>query len=296
MTREERVALVTGLEDDFPISTALSLLGLPRSTWYYQTKRKSYEEKHAALHRPLMTIARRHPAYGYRRATTELRDKHRRLVNGKVVQRLQRLWELSLVRSTQVPKPSGVRRVIEEAGDRANLVARLDSIDPFEVVYTDFTELVYGRGRAQLIPIVDHASKVAIGFALGEEKNTALALAAWGSATRWLRRHGIAVPGIIVHHDRDPVFTGYGWTGQLLLRDHVRLSFALRGAKDNPEMESFNSRFKNENRSLIESAETFEELMRVVARQMAYYNRERRHSALGNQAPMAFLRGWMKKR
>lgn len=244
-----------------------------------------------------MTIARQHPAYGYRRATTELRDKHRRLVNGKVVQRLQRLWELSLVRSTQVPRPSSVRRVIEEAGDRANLVARLDSIAPFEVVYTDFTELVYARGRAQLIPIVDHASKVAMGWALGEEKNTALALSAWGSAVRWLRHHGIVVPGIIVHHDRDPVFTGYGWTGQLLLRDHVRmLSFALRGAKDNPEMESFNSRFKNENRSLIEGAETFDELMRVVAQQMAYYNRGRRHSALGNQAPMAFLKGWMKKR
>lgn len=293
---EARVALVTELGGEFPVSTALSLLGLPRSTWYYQAKRPSYDEKHAELRQPLMTIARKHPAYGYRRTTSELRDAYGCSVNSKVVQRLQGLWELSLVRSTHVPRPSGVRRVIEEAGDRANLVARLDSIDPFEVVYTDFTELVYGRGRAQLIPIVDHASKVAIGFALGEEKSTTLALVAWGSATRWLRRHGIVVPGIIVHHDRDPVFTGYGWTGQLLLRDHVRMSFALRGAKDNPEMESFNSRFKNENRSLIESAETFGDLIRVVGRQMAYYNRERRHSALGNQAPMAFLKDWMKQR
>ena len=44
---------------------------------------------------------------------------------------------------------------------------------------------------------------------------------------------------MIVHHDRDPVFTGYGWTGQLLLSDSIMLSYALGGAKDNPEMESF---------------------------------------------------------
>ena len=44
---------------------------------------------------------------------------------------------------------------------------------------------------------------------------------------------------MIVHHDRDPVFTGHGWTGKLLLSDGVRLSYALGGAKDNPEMESF---------------------------------------------------------
>lgn len=293
---EARVALIAGLGDEFPVSTALSLLGLPRSTWYYQAKRTSYDEKHAGLHGPLMTIAHKHPEYGYRRATSELQDVYRRSVNRKVVQRLQRLWELSLVRSTQVPKPSGVRRVIEDAGGRANLVARLESISPFEVVYTDFTELIYARGRAQLIPIVDHTSKSVVGWALGHEKSTALALTAWRAATRWLRRRGIATRGIIVHHDRDPIFTSYGWTGQLLLRDHARLSFALRGAKDNPEMESFNSRFKNENRSLFESAQTFDELKHLVRKRIAYYTRERRHSALGNQAPMVALKGWRKKR
>ena len=296
MTVETRVALIAGLGDEFPVSTALLLLGLPRSTWYYQAKRTSYDEKHAELHRPLMTIARMHPEYGYRRATTELQETYRRSVNGKVVQRLQRLWELSLVRSTQVPRPSGVRRVIEEAGGRANLAASLESITPFEVVYTDFTELIYARGRAHLIPIVDHASKAVIGWALGNEKGTTLALTAWSAARRWLGRRGIASRGIIVHHDRDPIFTGYGWTGQLLLRDRARVSYALRGAKDNPEMESFNSRFKNENRSLFESARTFDDLMQVVGKRISYYNRERRHSVLCNQAPMVYLKGWRKKR
>jgi hypothetical protein len=52
----------------------------------------------------------------------------------------------------------------------------------------------------------------------------------------------VRLQGLIVHHDQDAVFTGYVWTARLLLKDHVRVSYALRGARDNTEMESFNSR------------------------------------------------------
>lgn len=76
--------------------------------------------------------------------------------------------------------------------------------------------------------------------------------------------------GLIVHHDQDPVSTGYGWTSQLLVQDQVRLSSALRGCHDNPEMEAFDSRFKTENRSLFLDALTLADLERVVAQRMRY--------------------------
>ena len=66
--------------------------------------------------------------------------------------------------------------------------------------------------------------------------------------------------------------TGYAWTGQLLSAG-VRLSYALRGPGDNPEMESFFGRFKVENRSLILDAESVEELKAVVRDRIRYYNR-----------------------
>jgi putative transposase len=99
-----------------------------------------------------------------------------------------------------------------------------------------------------------------------------------------------------VHSDRDPVYTGYGWTGQLLLEEGVRLSYALEGCKDNPEMEAFHSRCKSENRSLLLEAPTFSALRRVVAERLQYYNHRRRHSSLGNQPPMRFLKSRMKRR
>jgi transposase InsO family protein len=270
---------------------ALQALDLPRSTWHYQTSRaRSYEEKHGHLRELLEAIAREHPEYGYRRVTTELRESYGESVNHKVIQKLHRLWELPLMRSTRPPRRSGISQVITEAGDRINLVAGIEEIGAFEVVYADFTELVYAKGKARLIPILDHDTKVVLGWALGEQANTELALEAWRETKRTLRRLGRHPDGMIVHHDQDPVFTGYEWTGQLLLRDGIRISYALRGAKDNPEMEAFNSRFKNENRSLLLESGSFERLREVVRERMKYYNRRRRHSALGNQAPWTYAK------
>jgi putative transposase len=286
------VGLVRLAQGAFGLAPALAAVGLPRSTWYYRTTApRTYEARYAHLRGRLEAIARAHPAYGYRRTTTELRETYGEVVNHKVVQRLHRLWELPLVRTTKSPRPSGVRSVLTAVGARANLVAPLVTIRPLEVLFTDFTELVYTAGKAQLMVLVDHTSKVVPGWALGTRPDTALALAAWAAAKRWLRRYGYPLHGLIVHHDQDPVYTGYGWSGQLLLRDQVRLSYALAGCKDNPEMEAFHSRFKNENRSLLLEASSLAELRRTVGARIAYYNRRRRHSALGNQAPLAFLAG-----
>jgi putative transposase len=287
-----KVSVVQGVRRTFGLGPALAAIGLARSTWYArQQDRVSYAGRYAALRAPLERIARAHPDYGYRRTTTELQEAEGLLVNQKVVRRLHRLWDLPLLRRTQAPRPSGVRQVLATAGGRANLVAALDAISPLAVLYTDFTELRYAGGKAWLMTLLDHCSKVVAGWALDVHADTALALGAWRRARRWLRRHGFPVAGVIVHHDRDPVYTGYGWTGQLLVRDHVRLSYALHGCRDNPEMESFHSRFKSENRSLLLDAPTRTDLRRLVAQRIAYYNGRRRHSSLGNQAPLVYLSG-----
>ncbi len=95
---------------------------------------------------------------------------------------------------------------------------------------------------------------------------------------------------MIVHHDQDPVYTSYAWTSQLLVKDEVQLSYALEGAKDNPAMESFNSRFKAEGHSLFLEAPDLIALQKVVAAQIRYYNTRRRHSSLGYLSPLAFLK------
>ena len=159
------------------------------------------------------------------------------------------------------------------------------------MAYTDFTELPFANGarKAYLMPILGHQSKLVYGWAIADRADTQTALRAWASAKNTFQALAIPYAGMIVHHDQDPVYTGYGWTDQLLVQDKVRLSYALNGAKDNPQMESFFSRFKTEGESLFLTAETLPELRGVVAERMAYYNLERRHSGLDYMSPLAYL-------
>lgn len=280
----EQVRAVAGL------GPALRAVELARSSWYYRAHHPwRDQERYAGLRGPLEQIARAHPDYGYRRTTTELRERLGHAINHKVVRRLHRLWDLALYRRIRPPRPSAVRQAITHAGWRANLLVPDVVIEPLGVLYTDFTELHYARGKAWLMTLLDHVTKLVVGWALGASADTVLALRAWRRARRWLQQHGFPIAGVIVHHDQDPVYTGYGWLAELLLRDGVRVSYALNGCRDNPEMESFHSRFKTENRSLLLEADSLANLERIVTERLRYYNERRRHSSLENQAPRTVL-------
>ena len=292
MTTAQKVSLVESARDTYGLNVALSAVGLAKSTWYYQTKHKvNYEEKYAHLLSILESIAHEYPAYGVPRIMPELREEHHVDVNHKVVERLLRSRNLLILRSTHRPRPSKVQQAIAKAGKRANLVAQMEEIGLFQVVYTDFTELLYANGhqKAILMPIVGHASKMVFGWAVGESADTTLALRAWERAREALRRLGVPYAGMIMHHDQDPVYISYRWTSQLLLKDHLQVSYALRGAKDNTEMESFNGHSKPHNHSLFLGARSLTELITVVDERMRHYNTRRRHSSVGYVPPLTYI-------
>jgi putative transposase len=290
MTTTEKTALVQSVRDEFGLSPALSALELARSTWSYQSNRLCYEEKHGDLRAPLLRLTRLHPGYGYRRMTDELSEEVGRRVNSKVVRRLSKALGLTQLRKPRAPRKSAIRRVIDDVGPRADLVRNLEEIGLYEVLFTDFTEIEYAHGKAHLMPLLDAHSKDIAGWALGSRRCTELALQAWGRARRRLRRLGITVSGLIIHHDRDPVYTSDSWIRRILVADGARLSYALRGARDNPDIESWNGRFKEENGDLFAEATTLEELRAIVGRRIKYYTTKRRHSSLGNQVPRDYVR------
>jgi len=294
---EEKVQLIQAYSGEGSLNQALRVLDVAKSTYYYHIDKKvDYEEKYTYLKRPLLEIARDHPGYGYRRATSELKEGYGYGINDKVVRNLHRCWEIALSRTAKRPKPSSISKVIASVGGRANLVAEIEEPRLFQVIYTDFTELVYAEGRekAFLMVLLEHMSKVVAGWAVGSSANTDLAHEAWERTREWMRKHGVPVKGVIVHHDRDPVYTSHAWVYRLLVRDSVRLSYALRGARDNPEMESFFGRFKEENGSLVVEAKNLDELLGVAKSRIRYYNHERRHSSIGNTQPARyFKKHWM---
>lgn len=268
----------------------LKAIGLAKSSWYYEKRKKSYEEKYEYLRSPLMEIAREHPAYGYRRTVPELRMRGY-VVNHKVVRRLHKIWHLTALKGIKLPKPSVVNEIIQTAKSSLNLVAKLEEIDIFEVLYTDFTEIIYAHGRkkAHFMPILDHKSKYIPGFALGSSCNTLLAHRAWKNAVEALESFGIDLRDVIIHHDRDAVYRSYAWLRDVLIRAEARVSYSEKGAKENVYMESFNGRFKKENRDLFYEQENLFSLKEVIAQKIAYHNFIRLHSTIGYQSPIKYL-------
>ena len=100
---------------------------------------------------------------------------------------------------------------------------------------------------------------------------------------------GLTLGERIIHHDQDTVYTGYRWLYAVLIKHWARISYSENGAKGNTTMESFFGRFKTENQSLFHEAMNIWELRRVIAQQINYYNRRRRHSTLRYLPPMDYI-------
>jgi putative transposase len=287
----EKVEIAETSAETYGLNVTLDAIGLPKSTWYYWKDNKvDYEEKYGYLHKPLLEALNDNPAYGYRRGESELKARGYQ-VGETVVQRVLGMWDLSLRRWAGRPKPSVPRKLLAKGGDGMNLVARIEAPGPLQVFYTDFTTIWYADGgkKAYLMPLVDHATKWVIGWAVGYRPNTELALEALAMAATTLADAKLTLEGRIIHHDQDSVYTGYKWLRAVLITHRARISFSENGAKGNTSMESFNSRFKGENKSLFFEAANIWELGRSIGQQIEYHNRRRRHSSLGNTAPIDYI-------
>ena len=238
----------------------------------------------------VLSVIEDHPGYGYRRIVPELVSRLGTPVNHKRVRRILRCYELGLPRCLPASKPSRVQRMIADAGGSADLT-KDRSFAPLEAFSTDFTELVYADGerKAWLMALLDIASRWAGGWAVAPRRHRETALDALSHLRRRVRKYDRRLTGVVIHHDRDSVYTSHDWLRQVLFGDRGQLSYAQRGARDNPWIESFWGRFKTETASLIWEAQTLDEVVEIVNRQIVYYNSERRHSALAYQPPERFL-------
>ncbi len=277
------------------------MLGVSKGTWHYRRRRAAREAERGAeearLKEQVIEVVEDHPAYGYRRLLPELWSRGEQ-INHKRLRRLLNQWDLGLYRTVARPRPSRVREILHQGKGQLNLVKGWEP-EPLELFSTDFTELPYAGGskKAYLMAMLDVGSALVPGWAVGASANRDLALRCWEKTQQSLQHLSRAEarqgrgPGevLVVHSDQDTVYTSYDWLRRLMMEEGVVLSFSENGAKDNPWIESFWSRFKAENHSLVIEAQTLEEVIEIVDRQMRYYNSKRRHSRLAYQTPLEYL-------
>ena len=271
----------------------LKCLNLNKST-YYKNKDKEeddFERKYQNLKNKVKKIILENPSYGYRRIKTELKDNYQVILNGKTIRKLLKMWNFNILRRVKKPQRSGIEQIIEELGPLANLVKTIapQTIKPFQLIYTDITEIVCKAGKLYLIPFLDHLTKKVIGYQIANNPDTENVLRAFSQSLRFLKDKKITLKEVIIHQDQGSVFKSYQYVQELVKRD-IAISYSRKARpSDNPEMESFFGRTKTENRQLFVEAESLQELETLIHEAIKYHNTKRRHSKLGNKSPEQFI-------
>ncbi len=267
------------LAGTYPIRLLCQLLGVPRSSVYYQAQ--PVPDAEAMLKTVLLDLADEWPTYGYRRLTAMMR----RLdwpVNGKRVRR----WMNEL--GIRGAPPSRSRRTTNSnhAFPRfPNLVQTLEITRPDQVWVADITYIGLRREFVYLAVLMDVFTRSIRGWHLGRDLDQNLTLAA-------LERALTATVPTIHHSDQGVQYAATAYV-QRLQGLGVALSMATIGeARENGFAERLIRTIKEEE-VYLSDYQDFADALRQIARFLDdVYNVKRIHSALGYLTPTEFEQQW----
>jgi len=267
----------------YPIRLLCQLLGVPRSSVYYQAQ--PVPDAEAMLKAALLDLAGEWPTYGYRRLTAMMR----RLdwpVNGKRVRR----WLDELGISGAPPSRSRRTTNSRHAFPRfPNLVQTLEIMRPDQVWVADITSIRLRRDFVYLAVLMDVFTRSIRGWHLGRDLDQNLTLAALERAL------AVAVP-TIHHSDQGVQYAATAYV-QRLQDLGVTLSMATIGAaRENGFAERLIRTIKEEE-VYLSDYQDFADARRQIARFLDdVYNIKRIHSALGYLTPREFEQQWRQGR
>ena len=157
---------------------------------------------------------------------------------------------------------------------------------PYKVWVTDITQIVTPDGKAYLATIKDIFHKEIVGWAIANHMRTELRLEALKNAVMKHR----PPKGLIHHSDQGGQYCSKEYIEALDGYGMVR-SMSRRGnCWDNAPAESFFSTIKSE-RIYHKNYKGFDEMRQDIFWYIeCFYNRNRRHSAIGNLTPAEYLK------
>ncbi len=246
------------------------LLGLNRSTWYYEPAHESAENLH--LMRLIDEQYTRTPFYGWPRMTVYLREDLKLPVNHKRVQRLMQILGLQAI----YPKP---RTTIPGTTHQIYpYLLRGMTIDhPNQVWSADITYIPMLHGFMYLVAILDWFSRYVLTWQLSNTLDGLFCLDALKTAL------ALGQPEIF-NSDQGVQFTATPFT-QTLEQAGIRISMDGRGrALDNIFVERLWRTVKYEHVYLMEY-ETVPALEASLQTYFHFYNYERRHQSLDYKTP-----------
>ena len=252
------------------IARQCALVGLPRSSYYFEPSGTESEEN-LRLMRRIDELYLRRPFYGSPRMTDWLRDLGW-AVNEKRVARLMRLMGLqAALPGPHTSRPHPEHRVYPY------LLRGVEVRAPDEVWCSDITYIPMRRGFVYLVAVMDWFSRYVLAWELSNTLETAFCLAALERALKG------SVPDIF-NTDQGAQFTSADFTGRLE-QAGIRVSMDGRGrATDNIFVERLWWSVKYEEVYLHDYADGTA-ARAGLGRYFRLYNTRRRHQALGRRTP-----------
>lgn len=266
----------------FPVNTCCRVLGVSRQGYYRYKRRPTSATQ---LRREWLTglinevhIASR-GTYGYRRVHAELTLGMGLTCSSRLI---SVLMTNAGIRGLPGPKRIARLRGVATADDLVN--RKFHRLARNELWVTDITEHPTKEGKVYCAAVLDAYSRRIVGWAIDSRQDATLVVNALDMAIRNRKPK----PGGIVHADHGAQFTSWVF-GEKIRSAGLLPSFGTVGdGYDNAMMESFWSSMQIEllNRrrwkTRVELSTAMFEYIEV------FYNRQRRHSALGYVSPIQY--------
>lgn len=283
-------AFIKAQAAEFPVSELCRTLAVSRSSYYAWAGGQTHQ-RDKALSAAVQQVFWRHGRrYGSRRISAELRAGG--LAAGR--ERVRRVLREEGLRAIQ-PRSFVPRTTDSRHGQRMSPNLLLDKepvTRPNEVIVGDITYLpLQAGGWAYLATWLDLYSRMIAGWQVAAAMTEQLIIRALQKVIRERR----PAAGLIVHSDRGGQYVSAEFRRLLAAHGFEQSMSRADNAYDNAFAESLFSRYKAE---LLEGgafADVAAAELETFHYVEAYYNRIRRHSALGYQSPEEFERRYYRQ-
>ena len=271
--------MISELRQGFPLNDLLKLLGLARSTYYYQLKAMGAADPFISVKASIQAIQSEHKGrLGYRRMTLELRKNSP--INGKTVRRL--MAELSLKCMLRPKKYRSYRGVVGETSPNT-LARNFEAEQPNQKWVTDVTEFKVAGHKLYLSPVLDLYNGEIVAYQTAIRPQYALVGDMLEQALERLPEG--AKP--MLHSDQGWHYR-YPKYRERLEKAGLEQSMSRRGnCYDNATMESFFGTLKSEF-YYRESFDSVAQLQAGLDEYIHYYNHKRIKTKLGGLSPVAY--------
>jgi putative transposase len=275
MGREVRLNMIEKSSDTLSLNVQLSLLGIVKSSYYYNCTRKGLD-KNCYIKEDMLSIYKSEPTYGYRRIKDRLRKEYGwKGVGDKKVKTCMNELGIKAI----YPK----RRINTSVPDKTDrkypyLLKGMAITRPNQVWASDITYTGVKGSRAYVVAIEDLFSRKILSWKVSNTIDTSFCIEALEEA---FMRNGKPE---IFNTDQGSQFTSEKFIS-LLETQGIKVSMDSKGrALDNAYMERVWRSLKYEN-IYLNDYQTIMDLRKGVNRYFVSYNSSRPHQSLNYEVP-----------